>query len=67
MGDASLYYPWINVEVERLDAISGKNKLKEKFVPPSGYVAGGFARSDIERGVHKASANEIVRGAWNSK
>jgi len=31
-------------------------------LPPSGYVAGIYARSDIERGVHKAPANEVVRG-----
>jgi hypothetical protein len=30
---------------------------------PSGYIAGIFARSDNERGVHKAPANEIVYGA----
>ncbi|MFI9550372.1 phage tail sheath family protein [Nonomuraea endophytica] len=31
-------------------------------VPPSGFVAGVFARTDRERGVHKAPANERVRG-----
>ena len=31
-------------------------------LPPSGYVAGIYARSDIERGVHKAPANEVVLG-----
>jgi phage tail sheath protein FI len=30
---------------------------------PSGYVAGIYARTDFRRGVHKAPANEIVRGA----
>jgi len=33
------------------------------MVPPGGYVLGVYARSDIERGVFKAPANEIVRGA----
>ena len=33
------------------------------FVPPSGHIAGVYARVDNERGVHKAPANEIVRGA----
>jgi uncharacterized protein len=37
------------------------------FVPPSGHVAGIYARSDNERGVHKAPANEIVRGALGLK
>jgi phage tail sheath protein FI len=52
---AGFYYPWIRV----FDADSGARKL----VPPGGHVAGIYARSDIERGVFKAPANEIVRGA----
>ena len=32
------------------------------YVPPSGHIAGVFARVDGERGVHKAPANEIVMG-----
>ena len=34
-----------------------------KLIPPGGYIAGIYARSDTERGVHKAPANEVVRGA----
>ena len=34
-------------------------------MPPSGHVAGIYARTDVERGVHKAPANEIVMGAGN--
>jgi Bacteriophage tail sheath protein len=52
---AAFYYPWIKV----FDADSGARKL----VPPGGHVAGIYARTDIERGVFKAPANEIVRGA----
>ncbi len=52
---AGFYYPWIRV----FDADTGARKL----VPPGGYVAGIYARSDIERGVFKAPANEVVRGA----
>lgn len=52
---AAFYYPWIKI----LDPITGVNKL----VPPGGSVAGIFARTDKERGVHKAPANEVVRGA----
>lgn len=52
---ATLYWPWIKV----LDPSSGKNV----FVPPSGHVAGIWARNDDTRGVHKAPANEVVRGA----
>jgi hypothetical protein len=52
---AALYYPWFTV----LDPATGANR----FVPPSGHIAGIWARNDSERGVHKAPANEIVRGA----
>ncbi len=51
----ALYYPWIKV----YDPLTMKQELK----PPGGYVAGIYARSDIERGVHKAPANELIRGA----
>ena len=52
---AGFYYPWIKI----IDPQTNRDKL----IPPGGHVAGIFARSDIERGVHKAPANEIVRGA----
>ena len=48
------YCPWIQVyDPERGNV----------YIPPSGHVAGVYARTDNERGVHKAPANEIVRGA----
>ncbi len=52
---AALYYPWLKV----FDPSSGENT----FVPPSGHVAGIWGRNDDTRGVHKAPANEVVRGA----
>ncbi|WP_030228787.1 phage tail sheath family protein [Streptomyces sp. NRRL WC-3626] len=52
---ATLYYPWVRV----FDPALGRNTT----VPPSGHVAGVWARSDAERGVHKAPANEVIRGA----
>ncbi|WP_255948542.1 phage tail sheath subtilisin-like domain-containing protein [Streptomyces odontomachi] len=52
---AALYYPWI----KSFDPASGQSRL----IPPSGHVAGVWARNDAERGVHKAPANEVVRGA----
>lgn len=52
---ATLYYPWISVA----DPASGRATL----VPPSGHIAGIWARNDDSRGVHKAPANEVVRGA----
>ncbi|WP_316783147.1 phage tail sheath subtilisin-like domain-containing protein [Streptomyces sasae] len=52
---AALYYPWIKT----FDPASGTSRL----IPPSGHVAGVWARNDAERGVHKAPANEVIRGA----
>ncbi|WP_269849735.1 phage tail sheath subtilisin-like domain-containing protein [Methanosarcina horonobensis] len=52
---ASLYYPWI----QAYDPVS----KKQVNVPPSGHICGIYARSDIERGVHKAPANEKINGA----
>jgi hypothetical protein len=52
---ATLYWPWVKV----FDPATGQNI----FVPPSGHLAGIWARNDNTRGVHKAPANEVVRGA----
>ncbi|MEU6280116.1 phage tail sheath subtilisin-like domain-containing protein [Streptomyces sp. NPDC047028] len=52
---AALYYPWI----KSFDPSTGAARI----IPPSGHIAGIWARSDSERGVHKAPANEVVRGA----
>lgn len=54
---AAIYYPWIKVS----DPIGAENSTS-RFIPPSGCVAGIYARSDTERGVHKAPANETVSG-----
>jgi phage tail sheath protein FI len=35
----------------------------EIYVSPTGHVAGIYSRTDHERGVHKAPANEVVHGA----
>jgi phage tail sheath protein FI len=52
---AAFYYPWIVIS----DPESGARKL----VPPGGHSLGVYARTDVERGVFKAPANEILRGA----
>src|SRR5438034_11510932 len=52
---ATLYWPWVKV----FDPLAGQ----ANFVPPSGHMAGIWARRDDTRGVHKAPANEVVRGA----
>jgi phage tail sheath protein FI len=45
------------------DALNPKGDLVA--VPPSGHMAGIWARTDGTRGVHKAPANEPVAGALN--
>jgi phage tail sheath protein FI len=54
---AALYYPWINVADPTPNAPS-----TTITIPPSGHMAGIWARNDGERGVHKAPANEVIRG-----
>lgn len=54
---AALYYPWIKV-----DNPTGSNGSSEILIPPSGHVAGVWARTDDTRGVWKAPANDTIRG-----
>ena len=49
---AAFYYPWVRIT----DPETGQ----ENLYPPSGFVAGIYARNDTERAVFKAPANEIV-------
>jgi uncharacterized protein len=49
---AALYYPWVRV----LDPVT----RVPIFLPPSGFVAGIYARNDTNRAVYKAPANEVV-------
>ena len=58
----ALYYPWVwtpNPLARQGDA----SRPREILQPPSGFVCGIYARNDVQRGVHKAPANEVVRGA----
>ncbi len=52
---AAFYYPWI--------WISDPQTSARRKVPPGGHMLGIYARTDVERGVFKAPANEVVRGA----
>ena len=52
---AALYYPWVTV----MDPVTNR----PINIPPSGHMAGIWARNDATRGVHKAPANEVVLGA----
>ena len=56
-GYSAFYCPWIIVSDPT------KKQGETVSVPPSGAIAGIYARTDSERGVHKAPANEVVRGA----
>ena len=58
---AALYYPWIRV-FDPNERFSQGTPPKQIALPPSGFITGIYARNDIERGVHKAPANEVVRG-----
>ena len=51
----AIYFPWID--------ITGKGD----YAPPSGHLAGMYGRVDATRGVHKAPANEVLRGALGLK
>lgn len=57
---AALYYPWI--EIDNPAATNGNTSI---MAPPSGHMAGIWSRNDETRGVWKAPANEVVRGALN--
>lgn len=52
---AALYYPWVLATDPRGGA--------QIALPPSGFACAAFARTDVERGVWKAPANEMVTGA----
>jgi phage tail sheath protein FI len=65
---AAFYFPWIQVfdpatKITRPDD-PDKGRI---YVPPSGHIAGVYARVDTTRGVHKAPANEVVLGALGLK
>jgi uncharacterized protein len=52
---AAMYYPWLRAP----DPLDPDETIS---IPPSGHVAGIYARVDQSRGVHKAPANEVVLG-----
>ena len=52
----AIYYPWIWAS----SLAPGGGQI---LLPPSGFVAGLYAYTDITRGVHKAPANEVVQEA----
>ena len=75
-GYGAIYVPWYKITkpswfVGDQDHLAIKGPMRRKlqkttanevYVPPSGHMAGLYARVDGERGVHKAPANELVLG-----
>lgn len=59
---AALYYPWVEIAdpTPRPDGGASAGTLQ---LPPSGFMAGIYARGDLGRGVHAAPANEVIQGA----
>lgn len=56
---AALYHPWLLISDPFPQNLAN---IADYPIPPSGHTVGIYARTDIERGVHKAPANEVVRG-----
>jgi phage tail sheath protein FI len=56
-GFGAFYFP----RIRAIDPLSTKGDLVD--MAPSGHMAGIWARTDSTRGVHKAPANETIRGA----
>lgn len=63
---AAFYFPWLQVfdPATKIMNPQGDGRI---YVPPSGHMAGIYARVDTQRGVHKAPANEVVMGALGLK
>jgi uncharacterized protein len=55
------YFPWLVADAATA-RIAGVSDSDDFVVPPSGHIAGVFARVDITRGVHRAPANEPIQG-----
>lgn len=63
---AGMYFPWIKV-ADPAKQIMEPTSDGTIIMPPSGHVAGVYARVDGERGVYKAPANEAIRGALDTE
>ena len=72
--NAAFYFPHIEVVdfAKQLQDQDPARKVAAKYrgrvhVPPSGHIIGIYAKTDEERGVHKAPANCAIMGAVNVK
>ncbi|MGG6297031.1 phage tail sheath family protein [Leptolyngbya sp. AN02str] len=59
---AALYYPWVTI-ANPLASPDRADIPSQIDLPPSGFICGIYARNDVQRGVYKAPANEVIRGA----
>jgi phage tail sheath protein FI len=66
-GYGAVYFPYIRVRSQVWIKDSKSYKEEEIDLPPSGHIAGIYARVDRDRGVYKAPANEEIRGASGVK
>lgn len=57
--NGALYYPWL--------LVPGWSQGEYISVPPSGHVAGIYARTDKQTGVFKAPANVILKGVLDTE
>jgi phage tail sheath protein FI len=72
--NGAYYFPYIEAvdpakqlqDTDPVRRVGGKYRGRT-YIPPSGHIAGIYARTDEERGVHKAPANCVVRGAVDVK
>lgn len=60
-NSAAIYYPWVNV-FDPNDHSGRGIESNQIALPPSGFIAGIYARVDAERGIHKAPASEKIHG-----
>ncbi len=58
---AAIYHPWVEI-LDPTERPAQGAPPQRILLPPSGFITGIYARNDIERGVYKAPANEVVRG-----
>ncbi len=56
---AAFYFPWIKVFNPLIN--------QDSRIPPAGHIAGIYAKTDVERGVFKSPANEVVVGARSAE
>jgi len=58
--NGALYYPWLVLPEQPASRLL--RNTRRRLVPPSGHIAGIFARTDARTGVFKAPANEEIIG-----